>query len=83
MQKPQPGGPGKVEEINSISTKPASSITRSDEGQGARAGQMTTGSKAAEEGPAGRSRLGSGNAGQGYTFEEVDIRLSFFGLNFQ
>ncbi|KAI6703785.1 hypothetical protein NL676_012921 [Syzygium grande] len=73
VQKPQPGGPGKVEEINSISTKPASSITRSDEGQGARAGQMTTGSKAAEEGPAGRSRLGSGNAGQGYTFEEVKV----------
>ncbi|KAF8031287.1 hypothetical protein BT93_D0479 [Corymbia citriodora subsp. variegata] len=73
VQKPQPGGPGKVEEMNSISTKPASSITRSDEGQGARAGQMTAGSKAAEEGPAGRARLGSGNAGQGYTFEEVKV----------
>ncbi|XP_030528959.1 mediator of RNA polymerase II transcription subunit 16 isoform X1 [Rhodamnia argentea] len=72
-QKPQPGGPGKVEEMNSNSTKPASSITRSDEGHGARAGQVTTGSKAAEEGPAGRSRLGSGNAGQGYTFEEVKV----------
>ncbi|KAK3433125.1 hypothetical protein EUGRSUZ_D00642 [Eucalyptus grandis] len=72
-QKPQPGGPGKVEEMNSISTKPASSITRSDEGQGARAGQTATGSKAAEEGSAGRSRLGSGNAGQGYTFEEVKV----------
>ncbi|XP_028086035.1 mediator of RNA polymerase II transcription subunit 16-like isoform X3 [Camellia sinensis] len=70
MQKPQPAAPGKVEEINSIPTKPISGMTRSEEVQAARAGQVVSGTKGPEEGPANRSRLGSGNAGQGYTFEE-------------
>ncbi|OVA00565.1 hypothetical protein BVC80_9087g62 [Macleaya cordata] len=64
MQKPQSIPPGKVEEMNTASTKPASG-----------AGQLP-GSKGAEEGPASRSpRLGSGNAGHGYTFEEVKVLL--------
>ncbi|GMP72486.1 hypothetical protein CsSME_00030510 [Camellia sinensis var. sinensis] len=73
MQKPQPAAPGKVEEINSIPTKPISGMTRSEEVQAARAGQVVSGTKGPEEGPANRSRLGSGNAGQGYTFEEVKV----------
>ncbi|CAL5409831.1 unnamed protein product [Camellia sinensis] len=73
MQKPQPAAPGKVEEINSIPTKPISGMMRSEEVQAARAGQVVSGTKGPEEGPANRSRLGSGNAGQGYTFEEVKV----------
>uniref|UniRef100_A0A5B6ZDB4 Putative mediator of RNA polymerase II transcription subunit 16 isoform X1 n=1 Tax=Davidia involucrata TaxID=16924 RepID=A0A5B6ZDB4_DAVIN len=73
MQKPQPNAPGKVEEINSGPPKPASTMARSEEVQAARAGQVISGTKGPEEGPASRSRLGSGNAGQGYTFEEVKV----------
>ncbi|XP_059435637.1 mediator of RNA polymerase II transcription subunit 16 [Corylus avellana] len=73
MQKPQPGAPGKLEEINSVSTKPTSAVARSDDGQVARANQLIAGAKGIEDGTAGRSRLGSGNAGQGYTFEEVRV----------
>ncbi|KAI8000442.1 Mediator of RNA polymerase II transcription subunit 16 [Camellia lanceoleosa] len=73
MQKPQPAAPGKVEEINSIPTKPTSGMMRSEEVQAARTGQVVSGTKGPEEGPANRSRLGSGNAGQGYTFEEVKV----------
>lgn len=70
-QKAQPNGPGKVEEISSVPTKPASAMVRTEEGQTSRVGQGVTGAKGAEDGPASRSRLGSGNAGQGYAFEEV------------
>ncbi|KAL7243783.1 hypothetical protein ACSBR1_016079 [Camellia fascicularis] len=73
MQKPQLGAPGKVEEINSVPTKPTPGMARSEEVQAARGGQAISGTKVPEEGPAGRSRLGSGNAGQGYTFEEVKV----------
>jgi hypothetical protein len=73
MQKPQSGAPGKVEEINSGSAKPSSAMVRSDDGQVARASQLVPGAKGVEEGSGGRSRLGSGNAGQGYTFEEVKV----------
>ncbi|EEF43246.1 mediator of RNA polymerase II transcription subunit 16 isoform X1 [Ricinus communis] len=73
MQKPQSGAPGKVEEANSVSSKPAQAMVRSDEVQTARGGQLVPGGKGVEEGPAGRSRLGYGNAGQGYTFEEVKV----------
>ncbi|KAK9267526.1 hypothetical protein L1049_009954 [Liquidambar formosana] len=73
MQKPQPSAPGKVEEINTASNKPTSAMVRSEEVQVARAGQLISGAKGVEEGPAGRSRLGLGNAGQGYTFEEVKV----------
>lgn len=71
MQKPQLGAPGKVEEINSVSAKPTSAMVKSDEGQVTRAGQNVPGVKGVEEGPTGRPKLGFGNAGQGYTFEEV------------
>ncbi|KAL5841681.1 hypothetical protein ACOSQ3_012284 [Xanthoceras sorbifolium] len=73
MQKSQPGGPVKVEEINSVSSKPSSAMVRSDEGQVARAGQAMPGAKGVEDGPSSRPKLGSGNAGQGYTFEEVKV----------
>lgn len=72
-QKAQPNGPGKVEEISSVPTKPTSAMVRTEEGQASRVGQGVTGAKGAEEGPAIRSRLGSGNAGQGYAFEEVKV----------
>ncbi|KAH7838602.1 hypothetical protein Vadar_028814 [Vaccinium darrowii] len=67
------GGLGKVEEINSGPTKLNVGMARSEEVQGARTGQAVPGAKGPEEGSAGRSRLGSGNAGQGYTFEEVKV----------
>ena len=69
-QKPRPGAPGKMEEVNSVSAKPTT-LARPDEAQGARAGQVVPGAKGVEEGPTGRLKMGSGNAGQGYTFEEV------------
>ncbi|XP_021294787.1 mediator of RNA polymerase II transcription subunit 16 isoform X1 [Herrania umbratica] len=78
QQKSQPGAPGKMEEVNSVSVKPTTTMTRSDEAQGSRTGQVVPGAKAVEEGPAGRLKMGSGNAGQGYTFEEV--RVLFFIL---
>jgi hypothetical protein len=71
-QKLQSGAPGKVEEINSVSSKPAPAAVRSDEGQAVRGSQVVPGAKAVEEGPAGRHRVGSGNAGQGYSSEEVE-----------
>ncbi|KAK1387812.1 hypothetical protein POM88_015990 [Heracleum sosnowskyi] len=48
-------------------------MVRTEEGQASWVGQGVTGAKGAEEGPASRSRLGSGNAGQGYAFEEVKV----------
>ncbi|XP_022723197.1 mediator of RNA polymerase II transcription subunit 16 isoform X3 [Durio zibethinus] len=71
-QKPQPGASGKVEEVNSVSAKPTT-MARPDEAQGARAGQVVPGAKGVEEGTTGRVKMGSGNAGQGYTFEEVKV----------
>ncbi|KAJ4850777.1 Mediator of RNA polymerase II transcription subunit 16 [Turnera subulata] len=73
MPKPQSGGPGKVEEISSVPSKPATAMVRPDEGQAARGGQLVPGAKGAEDGPGGRARLGYGNAGQGYSFEEVKV----------
>ncbi|TYI04581.1 hypothetical protein ES332_A10G028800v1 [Gossypium tomentosum] len=70
-QKNQPGAPGKMEEVNSIAAKPTT-MTRPDEAQGARAGQLVPGAKGAEEGHR-TGKIGSGNAGQGYTFEEVKV----------
>ncbi|KAE8716940.1 Mediator of RNA polymerase II transcription subunit 16 [Hibiscus syriacus] len=71
-QKPQPGAPGKMEEVNSVAAKPTI-ITRPDEAQGARGGQLVPRGKGAVDGPAGRLKIGSGNAGQGYTFEKVKV----------
>ncbi|GKV45841.1 hypothetical protein SLEP1_g52879 [Rubroshorea leprosula] len=70
--KPQPGAPGKTDEVNSVSAK-TSTMTVSEESQGTRAGQVVPGTKGVEEAPAGRLKLGTGNAGQGYTFEEVRV----------
>ncbi|PKA60149.1 Mediator of RNA polymerase II transcription subunit 16 [Apostasia shenzhenica] len=45
-----------------------------EEVQASRSGQLVAGAKGLEEGPPGKSlRLGSGNAGQGYTSEEVKV----------
>ena len=68
-QKPQSNAsaPGKVDEV----AKPVSAVVKSDDGQTSRIGQLVPGAKGGEEPPSGRSRLGTGNAGQGYTFEEV------------
>ncbi|XP_009596705.1 mediator of RNA polymerase II transcription subunit 16 isoform X2 [Nicotiana tomentosiformis] len=60
MQKSQPSIPGKAEDSNS-GAKPTPG------------GQVGTGAKGSEEGPSKRSRIGSGNAGQGYTYEEVRV----------
>ncbi|KAK7252167.1 hypothetical protein RIF29_35931 [Crotalaria pallida] len=69
-QRPQPNAPapGKVDEIS----KPGSSAVKSDDGQVGRAGQLVPGAKVGEETSA-RSRVGTGNAGQGYTFDEVKV----------
>ncbi|KAL3522247.1 hypothetical protein ACH5RR_015081, partial [Cinchona calisaya] len=69
-QKPQLNGPGRVEESN---TKPATAMIRGEEAQVPRAGQVGAAAKGPEEGPSSRLRLGSGNAGQGYTSEEVKV----------
>ncbi|KAG9158832.1 hypothetical protein Leryth_024244 [Lithospermum erythrorhizon] len=73
LQKPQPNGPSKVEENNSAPVRSTPLLGKSEEGPVARAGQVSSGTKGPEEGPSSRSRLGSGNAGQGYTFEEVKV----------
>ncbi|KAK6917525.1 hypothetical protein RJ641_018276 [Dillenia turbinata] len=73
MQKPQPNGPGKLEEASNVGAKPASAVAKSEETQLGRTGQLIPGAKGVEEGPASRSRWGYGNAGQGYTFEEVKV----------
>ncbi|XP_023768656.1 mediator of RNA polymerase II transcription subunit 16 [Lactuca sativa] len=73
VHKPQPG---KVEEVSSVPTKATSALGRTEELPVAiaRAGQQVgSGAKGPEEGPANRSRYGSGNAGQGYTFDEVKV----------
>nr|XP_027105247.1 mediator of RNA polymerase II transcription subunit 16-like isoform X1 [Coffea arabica] len=72
-QKPQPNNSGRVEESNSVPAKPGSAMIRGEEAQGPRAGQLAAAAKGPEEVPSSRSRLGSGNAGQGYTFEEVRV----------
>lgn len=58
MQKPQPISLAKVEESNSVSKPTAGS-------------QLGSGGKGSEDGLSNRSRIGSGNAGQGYTYDEV------------
>ncbi|BAT87059.1 hypothetical protein LR48_Vigan09g246200 [Vigna angularis] len=70
-QKPQPNGsaPAKVEEP----VKPGSTLVRPDDGQAGRVNQLVTAPKGGEEPSPGRSRIGTGNAGQGYTFEEVKV----------
>ncbi|KAG4960475.1 hypothetical protein AAZX31_13G224200 [Glycine max] len=71
LQKPQPNAsvPGKVEEI----AKPVSTVVRPDDGQAGRVSQLVPASKGGEEPSPGRSRIGTGNAGLGYTYEEVKV----------
>lgn len=76
-QKPQPNGPGRAEESNSVPAKPASAMVRGEETQVPRGGQVGAAAKGQEEGPSSRLRLGSGNAGQGYTSEEVKAIIFF------
>lgn len=75
LQKNQPGMGGKVEEVSTVTTRSTQSgMVRPDEGQGGRVGQVIPGAKGLEDASAVRSlRLGSGNAGQGYTSEEVRV----------
>ncbi|GAB4831214.1 Mediator of RNA polymerase II transcription subunit 16 [Ancistrocladus abbreviatus] len=72
VQKPQPNAPTKVEENNTAQTRPTPPAGRSDDLQGGRTNQLVPGVKGVEEG-ASRARFGSGNAGQGYTFDEVKV----------
>jgi len=67
-QKLQAGAPAKIEESHTAQTKPTPDV------QGARGNQLVGGVKV-EEGLTSRSRSGTGNAGQGYTFEEVMLIL--------
>ncbi|XP_058730846.1 mediator of RNA polymerase II transcription subunit 16 isoform X2 [Vicia villosa] len=69
VQKSNAPASGKVEE----NAKPVSTVAKSEDGLMGRPGQLMSGPKGSEEAPSGRSRLGSGNAGQGYTFEEVKV----------
>nr|GME02369.1 mediator of RNA polymerase II transcription subunit 16 isoform X2 [Ipomoea batatas] len=59
-----PNPPNKVEEASSA-VKPIAG------------GQVGAGGKGSEEGPSNRSRIGSGNAGQGYTYDEKFISEPF------
>ncbi|XP_020263586.1 mediator of RNA polymerase II transcription subunit 16 isoform X1 [Asparagus officinalis] len=73
LQKTQPMSNGKVED-SSTTARPTLGAAKLEEGQAVRAGQVILGAKGLEEGPPGKSvRLGSGNAGQGYTSEEVKV----------
>nr|XP_043623336.1 mediator of RNA polymerase II transcription subunit 16 [Erigeron canadensis] len=73
VHKPQNGALGKVEEISSVPAKVTPAMGRSEELAVSRAGQVGSGAKGPEEVPGNRSRYGSGNAGQGYTFDEVKV----------
>lgn len=71
LQKVQPIANGKVEDSSAV-TRPTLGVAKLEEGQVVRAGQLVLGAKGLEEGPTNKSaRLGSGNAGQGYTSDEV------------
>ncbi|KAG1355171.1 mediator of RNA polymerase II transcription subunit 16 [Cocos nucifera] len=73
LQKVQPIANGKVEESSAV-TRPTLGVAKLEEGQVVRAGQLVLGAKGLEEGPTSKSaRLGSGNAGQGYTSDEVKV----------
>ncbi|URE39108.1 hypothetical protein MUK42_17850, partial [Musa troglodytarum] len=73
LQKVQPASNGKVEETSAVS-RPTLGVAKTEEVQPVRTGQLTVGAKGPEEGPISKSvRFGSGNAGQGYTSEEVKV----------
>lgn len=68
-QKLQTGATSKLEEVNSA--KPTPALNRIEEAQGLRGSQLGAGVKGIDENSARTTKMGSGNAGQGYTFEEV------------
>ncbi|RWW78860.1 hypothetical protein BHE74_00012890 [Ensete ventricosum] len=73
LQKVQPASNGKIEETSAVS-RPTLGVAKTEEGQLVRTGQLTVGAKGLEEGTISKSvRFGSGNAGQGYTSEEVKV----------
>lgn len=78
LQKGPPITNGKIEE-GITATRSALASAKVEESQSVRSGQATLGAKGLEEGPPGKSvRFGSGNAGQGYTSEEVLMSLRAF-----
>ncbi|KAL1221761.1 Mediator of RNA polymerase II transcription subunit 16 [Cardamine amara subsp. amara] len=70
-QKLQTGATSKLEEVNSA--KPTPALNRVEEPQGFRNSQLSAGVKGIDENSARTTKMGSGNAGQGYTFEEVRV----------
>lgn len=73
LQKVQTISNGKVEE-NSAVSRPTMGVAKTEEVQAYRSGRMSIGPKGVEEASTSKFiRYGSGNAGQGYTSEEVDI----------
>lgn len=73
LQKVQTISNGRVEE-NSAVSRPTMGVAKTEEVQPYRSGQMPVGTKVIEEASTSKStRYGSGNAGQGYTSEEVNI----------
>ncbi|KAH9325436.1 hypothetical protein KI387_005614, partial [Taxus chinensis] len=74
--KTQSGFGGKnLEEMNQAASRPSSmTVVKSEDGQVVRTGQPITGQKGSDEISNSRPvRLGNGNAGQGYTAEEVKV----------
>ncbi|KAK3034940.1 hypothetical protein RJ639_032340 [Escallonia herrerae] len=81
MQKSQAGTPENLDELNCFPMKLTSAIAKAGSGgQVCWVGQVGLGAKGAEEDPAGRSRLASGSADKGCTFELV--KVLFFILIF-
>ncbi|KAG7553002.1 hypothetical protein ISN45_Aa06g035720 [Arabidopsis thaliana x Arabidopsis arenosa] len=70
-QKLQTGATSKLEEVNSA--KPIPALNRIEEAQGFRGAQLGAGVKGIDENSARTTKMGSGNAGQGYTYEEVRV----------
>ncbi|XP_033136376.1 mediator of RNA polymerase II transcription subunit 16 [Brassica rapa] len=70
-QKLQTGATSKSEEVNSAKPNPA--LNRMEEAQGFRTSQLGAGVKGIDDNSARTTKMGSGNAGQGYTFEEVRV----------
>ena len=83
-QKNQDSAIQKIQHMMNAKTEDSSTTVRSglgaakvEDGQAMRGGQFALGAKGPEENLIGKSvRIGSGNAGQGYTSDEVIIKLS-------
>lgn len=77
-QKLQTGATSKLEEVNSA--KPTPALNRIEDAQGFRGAQLGTGVKGIDENSARTTKMGSGNAGQGYTYEEVGTYIPVSSL---